>query len=86
MVKYAFTAFGPDPESWGVNGDAPRASAPGIRLFGAALQVWSVLQGRRVTVAEAAAAFRCPEALIREAVDEHYWMFLVGDAIDHEGE
>lgn len=60
--------------------------APGIALFNNAVQVWSVMQGRPTTVAEAAQAFQVPESRIIEAVNEHYWMYLDGDVIEHDGE
>lgn len=66
---------------------------PGVHLFGSALQVWAVMQDRDVTVGEAARVFNCPPAMIVEAVEEHFWMFLSGPhdvlekrVIEHEGE
>lgn len=70
-----------------------RTGRPGIGLFSDALQVWAVLQERRVSVAEAAAAFKVPGAAIVRAVENHYWMDLTGPRddyarlmIEHEGE
>jgi hypothetical protein len=65
--------------------------APGIALFNNAVQVWSVMQGRPTTTAEAARVFNVPEKRIIEAVDEHYWMFIERHddgsmTIEHEGE
>lgn len=60
--------------------------APGIVLFGNAVQVWSWMQDRPTTVAEAARAFNVAEGRIMQAVHAHYWMFLDGDVIEHEGE
>lgn len=54
--------------------------------FGNALQMWALCQHRDVTVREAALAFNATEAVIRQAVEEHYWMFLLGDKIEHDGE
>lgn len=65
---------------------------PGIALFGNAVQVWSILNGRK-SVAEAAAAFNCPPQMVAAAVKQHYWMLLVGCGddftkvfIEHDGE
>lgn len=41
-----------------------------------AVQLWSCMQGPRVSVAQAARAFNCEPALIVEAVRAHHWMFL----------
>lgn len=57
-----------------------------IGLFGNAIQVWAVAQDRPVTVQEAAVAFNTTPAIIRQAVESHYWMFLSGDIIEHDGE
>ena len=88
MGEYAFTAFGPDANSW----DADDTGSPGIGLVGRALQVWSTCQQRDVTLGEAALAFRLPIAMIAEAVEAHPWMFVYGpptnpaSLIAHEGE
>lgn len=68
----------------------------GISLtdFGNALQCWSMMQQARPTsVAEAALAFNTTPEIIRQAVQEHYWMELgPEDAppdqqfIEHDGE
>lgn len=58
----------------------------GIALFYNALQVWSVAQNRPTTVDEAALAFNTTPAIIRQAVEGSYWMFIVDDVIEHEGE
>lgn len=66
---------------------------PGISLFGNAIQVWAVqnaIGGKPVTILDAAAAFKCDEAMIIEAVENHYWMFVTEEngvlVIEHEGE
>lgn len=41
-----------------------------------AVQLWSCMQGPRVSVAQAARAFNCEPQLIVEAVRAHHWMFL----------
>jgi hypothetical protein len=48
--------------------------------------LWACCQGRTVTVQEAALAFNATEDVIRQAVEDHYWMYLDGDNIEHEGE
>ena len=61
--------------------------APGVVLFGNAVQVWSIAQGRDVTVQEAALAFNVEPKLIRQAVDDHPWMLINDcDVIDHDGD
>lgn len=77
--------------------------APTVEEVAGALQVWSLcnLEHRNAgkaaeapleypTVAEAALAFGLPVALVIEAVEHHYWMFVgvnaAGeDIIEHEG-
>ena len=63
--------------------------------FVTALQVWSFMRpgDKQATVREAGDQFDVTDEVIRAAVKEHYWMFLVGpddDAtkqyIDHDGE
>ena len=63
--------------------------------FLTALQVWSFMRpsDKQATVREAADQFGVTDDVIRQAVNQHYWMFLGGpddDAtkqyIDHEGE
>lgn len=58
-----------------------------------AMQVWSLLQPGRTSVAQAAQAFNVTDKVILAAVDAHYWMFLSGPGedpskqlIEHEGE
>jgi hypothetical protein len=57
-----------------------------------AVQVWSALQNRPTSVAEAATTFNCRPEIIREVVNENYWMYLSGpgedptqQTIEHEG-
>lgn len=60
---------------------------PGVGLFANALSVWAWAQNRKITVNDAALAFNVAPALIRQAVEYHYWMFLgTGGIIEHEGE
>lgn len=63
--------------------------------FVTALQVWSFMRpgNNQATVREAADQFGVADDVIRQAVDEHAWMFLGGpdddptkQYIDHEGE
>lgn len=61
--------------------------APGIALFSNAVQVWAVAHGGEVTVSAAALAFNVKPELIRQAADDHPWMYIGhGDVIEHEGE
>lgn len=77
----------PPPSEWfgsAEYGWDEETGRPGIGIFGNALQVWSICQRKAsVTVAEAAAAFKVTEQVIRDAVENHYWMFL--EAIDADG-
>jgi ribosomal protein L40E len=59
---------------------------PSEVLFSNALQVWASAQNRPVKVDEAALAFNVAPTLIRQAVEAHYWLYLAGDEIEHEGE
>jgi hypothetical protein len=80
------TALIDDPDLWN-EWDVEETGLPGIALFANALQVWAMAQNRvEVTVQEAALAFNTTEAVIRQAVEWHAWMFLNGDFIDHDGE
>ena len=62
--------------------------------FHAALSVWAWMQpGSKPTVRAASQAFNVTDQTIREAVEEHYWMFLSGpdddptkQIIEHDGE
>ena len=72
---------GDEHEKWEMDTGKPTCS-----FFGSALQVWSCLQGRPTTVNEAALTFNVPPELIRQAVEDHSWMFLSGDEIEHDGE
>lgn len=64
----------------------PETGQPGVDLFSNALSVWAWAQGRAQTVNEAAAAFNVTPDIIRQAVENHYWMFLNGDRIEHDGD
>lgn len=65
------------------------------RTLATAVSCWSFMQPRpRVSVAEAAIAFNTTPAMILQAVEDHYWMYLADEAetdpakqfIEHEGE
>lgn len=80
--------FASEGDGWDQN-----TGRPGKDLFGNAVQVWSILQERPTSVAEAATAFNCDPMMIVEAVRDHYWMMLSGPTddfakciIEHEGE
>lgn len=69
------------------------SGAPSLEMMTTALQVWSFLQQRPTSVAEAARVFNIEARRIVEAVNDNYWMFLRGPAndfaqlmIEHEGE
>jgi hypothetical protein len=59
-----------------------------------AIQYWSICQNRTTTtVAEAATAFNLSPAVVKEAVESHYWMLISGPdddftkmVIEHDGE
>lgn len=69
---------------WGWNHET---GALGTALFSNAVQVWTVAQGREVTVSDTALAFNVEPKLIRQAVEDHPWMFIGKDeVIEHEGE
>lgn len=75
-----------------IDGWDQETGKPGVALFGNAIQVWSILNGRK-TVADAAAAFNCSPQMVAAAVKQHHWMILVGGGddfakmfIDHDGE
>lgn len=83
--------FGRDPTRFDIEDDGD--GKPGIVQFGNALQVWSVMQERPTSVAEAAVAFNCEPLMIIEAVNDHNWMLLTGPdddftklMIEHDGE
>jgi hypothetical protein len=87
MTRQNFT-FAENEDGWD-----QETGAPGISLFANALQCWSVMQQRQVTVWDAANAFKAHPDRIIEAVEYHPWMFLTGDQFDphktiieHEGE
>lgn len=80
--------FGSDALGWD-----NETGQPGAVIFQNAVQVWSVMQRRPTSVAEAALAFNCDAAMIIEAVEQHYWMLLEGPRddlskliIEHDGE
>jgi len=66
------------------------------REFATAVSVWSFMQNKetQTTVAEVALAFNTTPELVRQAVDDHYWMSLdnpdekdpTKQTIWHEGE
>lgn len=69
---------------WDIEGDG----MPGVGFFGNAVQVWAIAQNRMdITINEAALAFNVAPNLIRQAVEEHPWMFIGNDdVIEHDGE
>lgn len=67
----------------------------GVRwpAFGEAVSIWAWCQQRPISVAEAALAFNVAPSLIALAIEEHAWMYTVGDPNDptksfigHDGE
>lgn len=54
--------------------------------FSAALSCWAWMQMRPVTVNEAAATFNVAPNIVTAAVENHPWMYLAGDMIEHDGE
>ena len=81
--------FGNEDDGWDVE-DTGRV---GISLFGKAVQVWAVYNGDKVTVADAAKAFCTTSIKVRQAIEDHPWMFVSGpdrdpskQFIEHEGE
>lgn len=64
--------------------------------FVTALSVWAAMQdekGAVPTVRQAADEFHVTDSVIRQAVDDHYWMFITGpdddptkQRIEHDGE
>lgn len=72
-----------DDGGWNIEGSGLLS----VALFGTAIQVWCFAQPSELaTVNQAALAFNVSPDLIRQAVDAHYWMYLAGDQIEHEGE
>ena len=72
-----------DDLGWNLHG----SGNPSITIFGSAVQVWAVAQGRDVSVEEAALAFNVRPEIIVHAVDDHPWMSIGPDGvIEHEGE
>jgi len=71
-----------DDGGWNIEGSGLCSAS----LFGKAVQVWAVAQDRPVTVNEAALAFNVRPEIIQQAVEEHPWMYLNGEHIEHDGE
>ena len=70
-----------DVNGWDESGN------PTVTTFGNALQVWASAQDSPPTINDAALAFNVEPGLIRQAISEHYWMFIgKNDIIEHEGE
>lgn len=65
--------FSSDEDGWDVDGES---GGLGAAQFARAIQVWSVLQRGRTTVAAAAATFNSPASAVVEAIRLHPWMFL----------
>lgn len=67
---------------------------PGISYVANAIQFWAgQQQEHEASIRNAAIAFRCDDAVIRAAVESHYWMYVTGPDDDpnkqiicHEGE
>lgn len=76
---FSFDNWAEEADGWDTE-----TGAPGIILFGDALQVWSISQNHPVSVADAARAFNISPARIVEAVEDHHWMLLVGPRHDYE--
>lgn len=93
MTNESYFAGDEDSSGW-----CHDTGKPGINLFGNAIQVWAIMQAeggstKQPTIRNAALAFNSPDAMIREAVEAHYWMLVTGpdddptkQFIEHEGE
>ena len=68
--------------------DIDNDGMPGIGLAGTAIQFWLACQNRvGVTCSEVARAFNLPVELVRQAVADHPYMFIVAnDVIEEDGE
>lgn len=64
------------------------AGAAGVYFsqFANAVSLWTCLQRRTVSIAEAALAFNVAPALVEEAIEWHPWMYTDGATIMHDGE
>lgn len=71
--RFEFDTWAEDEAGWD-----PETKAPGIMKFASAVQVWSALQNRAVTVAECARVFNVDAKRVIEAVDEHSYMKVAG--------
>lgn len=74
-----FTRFGRSPYSWNLvdgAGDEDGSGNPGANLVGGAIGVWLALNGYKQTGATIATVFNLSPAMIREAVEADYWLFL----------
>lgn len=73
-----------EPDGWDLDG----TGMPGLALFGNAVLVFVMAQGRPdVTLEEAAAVFNVAPALIRQAVEDHPFLLVGrGDVIHADGE
>ncbi len=73
-----FTQFGNDPFSWnlGEEGGEDGSGNPGANIVGSAIGVWLALNGYKQTVATIATVFNISPAMVREAVEADYWLFL----------
>lgn len=62
-------------------------AAFGTHVVSAAIQVWSACQVEgSATVQSAALAFNLTPDQVRHAVESHFYMFLDGDRIEHDGD
>lgn len=58
-----------------------------IADLGGKIQEWSFARwSQSVTIQDAAKALGISEENARLAIEEHYWMYLEADVIQHEGE
>lgn len=72
-----------DDRAWNLEGSGNVSAT----YFANALQVYCCAQNRDVSIDEAALAFNVTPAIIRQAVEQHYFMFEDADGtIGHEGE
>ncbi|WP_420415309.1 hypothetical protein [Roseibium sp.] len=79
----------PETDPYGISqADHPEeAIAIQTGVFGQGLQVWSMCQPKNAsTIFAAALAFNCTPDQIRHAVEQHPYLFVCGDKIEHDGE
>ena len=88
--RYDWDQWSEDDARWDTD-----TGAPGKLMLWRAIQVWSLMQNRPTSIADAAAAFNCDGLRIIEAIDglQSYYMYLSGPRddwklllIEHDGE